>query len=324
MLDPNLVKYLKNKKNLLAFSAGVDSSALFYLFLEADIPFDLAIVNYHTRPQSDAETAHAKSLAKQYGKQIHIHDVWLNSANFEHEARQIRYTFFESLMMQYGYQTLNLAHQLNDQLEWFLMQLTKGAGLAEMLGMETLQEHEKYTFVRPLLHISRQKILAYLQQNNHHYFQDESNESLAYTRNRFRQQFANPLMEKFEEGIAKSFAFLQQDKEILKGETVVSQYGDLYVLNVQTHLRQTLHDIDKVLKKLGILPSHAQKQEIIKTKNCVISGKIAVVFQEDKIYIAPYKSTPMEKAFKERCRVCRIPSKIRPYLKAAGIEPEKI
>ena len=49
------LSYLKGKKNLLAFSAGVDSSALFFLLLEHDIKFDIALVNYGTRETSDKE-----------------------------------------------------------------------------------------------------------------------------------------------------------------------------------------------------------------------------------------------------------------------------
>ena len=49
------IENLKNKKNLLAFSAGVDSSALFFLLLEHGIKFDIALVNYGTRETSDKE-----------------------------------------------------------------------------------------------------------------------------------------------------------------------------------------------------------------------------------------------------------------------------
>ena len=58
---------LTEKKNLLAFSAGVDSSALLFLLLEHHIPFDIALVNYGTRESSDLEEAHAKKLAEKYG-----------------------------------------------------------------------------------------------------------------------------------------------------------------------------------------------------------------------------------------------------------------
>ena len=54
---------IKNQKNLLAFSAGIDSSALFFLLLEQNIPFDIAIVNYNQREQSKEEVSYAKELA---------------------------------------------------------------------------------------------------------------------------------------------------------------------------------------------------------------------------------------------------------------------
>ncbi|MCF6172420.1 MAG: hypothetical protein L3J44_01310 [Campylobacteraceae bacterium] len=61
--------------------------------------------------------------------------------------------------------------------------------------------------------------------------------------------------------------------------------------------------------------SKAQRDEIIKTKDCVVSGKIAIVFSKDLIYIAPFHEVPsMPKKFKELCRVKKIPSKVRPYI----------
>ena len=55
---------INTKKNLLAFSAGVDSSALFFILLEKDIEFDIAIVDYNLRIQSKDEIQYAKQLAK--------------------------------------------------------------------------------------------------------------------------------------------------------------------------------------------------------------------------------------------------------------------
>ena len=54
------ISHLKEKKNLLAFSTGVDSSALFFLLLENNISFDIALVNYATRDNSNEEEADAK------------------------------------------------------------------------------------------------------------------------------------------------------------------------------------------------------------------------------------------------------------------------
>ena len=50
-------------KNLLAFSGGIDSTALFFMLLEQNIDFDMAIVDYGIRAQSKDEVAYAKELA---------------------------------------------------------------------------------------------------------------------------------------------------------------------------------------------------------------------------------------------------------------------
>ena len=90
---------IKSSKNLLAFSAGVDSTALFFLLLNSNIPFDIAIVDYNIREQSKEEVAHAKNLAKKFNKKIYKKDIFLeNLSNFEKQARDIRYNFFEEII----------------------------------------------------------------------------------------------------------------------------------------------------------------------------------------------------------------------------------
>ena len=67
MLQQKTKELLKNSKNLLAFSAGGDSTALLFLLLDNNIQFDIAIVDYGIRKQSKDEVAYAQELAKQYG-----------------------------------------------------------------------------------------------------------------------------------------------------------------------------------------------------------------------------------------------------------------
>ena len=127
---------IKESKNLLAFSAGIDSTALFFLLLEYNIAFDIIIVNYNVRTQSKDELAYAINLAKTYDKEIFFKEVIIEeNSNFEKMARDIRYKYFEEIIQRHSYQTLITAQQLNDKLEWFLMQFSKGAGLFELIGL---------------------------------------------------------------------------------------------------------------------------------------------------------------------------------------------
>lgn len=314
---------LRHSRNLLAFSGGGDSTALFFLLLEHNIPFDIAHVNYQTREQSDDEEAYAKKLATRYHKQLFTFTCKLEKSNFEHHAREERYAFFEKIIHEHNYTTLLSAHHLNDKLEWFLMQLTRGAGVVEMLGMQEREEREHYMMVRPLLHVSKKTLQDYLKKQEIVYFNDESNDSLKHVRNQFRHHYANSLIETYEAGIAKSFEYMEEDAKRLLPHRA-QRVQDLFILPKDRDDLINIRHIDKTVKLLGILLSKAQRDEILKTRDCVIGGKIAVCFEEETIFIAPYLKNGMEKKFKERCRKAHIPSKIRPYLFASQIDPSAL
>jgi tRNA(Ile)-lysidine synthase len=302
------------QKNLLAFSGGVDSTALFFLLLEQNIPFDIAIVNYNTRKQSKQEIVYALSLALQYKKQCFIHDVTLEHANFEYTARQVRYEFFEEIIKEYGYETLLTAHQLNDKLEWFLMQLSKGAGLSELIGLNETLNKNNYTIFRPLLNHSKKSLEEYLQSKQLKYFYDESNNDITYTRNYFRQEFANVFLDKFENGVKKSFEYLQDDLLSLNIPfKALYQNKGLEVFKNHFDNNINIRIIDNALKKRGYLLSSKQRQEVLKQKECVI-GSFVIAMTSSHIFIAPYIKTVMPKIFKELCRKYKIPQKIRAYL----------
>jgi len=315
------VSHLKERKNLLAFSAGVDSSALFFLLLDHDIPFDIALVNYGTRDNSDTEESHAKALAKQCNLICHTIKAPPFTTHFEQNARKLRYDFFETLIEEQHYDTLLTAHQLNDQLEWLLMRLTKGAGVSELIGLEEVSQRKNYTLVRPLLAYSKEELLAYLQDNKYPYFVDESNSDEKYERNKFRRLFSDPLMAEYAEGIKRSFEYLRKDKERLEQsfETLYSEKA-LKIIKLYTDTAR-VKAVDLALKELGYLLSAAQRREIEKEESLVIGGEWAIEINNDLLYIAPYLTIDMPKKFKEQYRVLKIPAKIRPYIFKENIDP---
>lgn len=310
------ITQINTTRNLLAFSGGIDSSALFFLLLENNIPFDIAIVDYNVRDQSKEEVTYAKELAKKYNKQIFIDEVTLNSSsNFEKKARDIRYSFFETIINKYAYESLITAHQLNDKLEWFLMQLCKGAGLAEVISFEEFSKKQNYTLIRPLLNISKDELEIFLKTNNIKYFIDETNFDEKYTRNYFRKNFSNKLLEEYKNGIKNSFEYLQNDLNSLDINSSIlyeEKELEIYTLNIDNNIN--IRIIDKSLKKRGILLSKAQREEILKQKEIVISHKISINLADEYIFIAPYKTDSIPKKFKEKCRVNKIPKNVRVYI----------
>ena len=312
---------IRNQKNLLAFSAGVDSSALFFLLLENNIPFDIAIVNYNLRAQSKEEISYAKELSHTYKKEIFIYETKLDSnSNFEKNARDIRYAFFEKIIKEHHYANLITAHQLNDKLEWFMMQLSKGAGLVELIGFNEFEHKESYQIYKPLLNISKDELEKYLLENNHKYFVDQSNFDEKYKRNFFRHNFSDKLINNFSKGIKKSFEYLQKDLDSLNIQNKpLKKIKDLEIFLNQKDDNLNIRTIDLSLKRRGILLSFANRNEILKQKEISISNKINISINEDYIFIAPRVDIIMEKKFKESCRVAKIPKNIRSYIFSQNI-----
>ncbi|MCG3709875.1 tRNA lysidine(34) synthetase TilS [Aliarcobacter butzleri] len=307
---------IKESKNLLAFSAGVDSSALFFLLLKQNIPFDIAIVNYNVRVQSKDEVNYAKELALKYNKQIFIKEVKLETtSNFEKMARDIRYKFFEEIIDENSYEILITAHQLNDKLEWFLMQFTKGAGLVELIGFNEFEQKENYKVYKPLLEITKEELENFLKQENIKYFIDNSNFDEKYKRNYFRHNFSDKLLTEYTNGIKKSFKYLQDDINSLNIEIKpIKVFDELEIYKNQNDNNLNIRIIDNSLKKRGFLLSSAQREEILKQKEITISHKINISIKEDFIWICPNVSSIMDKKFKETCRINKIPKNVRNYI----------
>ena len=313
---------IKESKNLLAFSAGVDSSALFFLLLKQNIPFDIAIINYNVRVQSKNEVLYAKELALKYNKQIFIKEVKLEStSNFEKTARDIRYKFFEEIIDKNSYEVLITAHQLNDKLEWFLMQLTKGAGLIELIGFNEFEQKENYKIYKPLLDITKKELEEFLQKEDIKYFIDNSNFDEKYIRNYFRHNFSDKLLSEYSNGIKKSFKYLQNDINSLNlSIKPIKVFNKLEIYQNQNDNNLNIRIIDNNLKKRGFLLSSAQRNEIIKQKEITISHKINITLNEDFIWICPKIEINMDKKFKEFCRINKIPKNMRAYIYSLNLD----
>lgn len=309
----NLNLEIISSKNLLAFSSGVDSTALFFLLLEKNIPFDIAIVNYNQRAQSKDEVIYATQLAHKFKKKCFISEYPKNMKFSEKDARDYRYNFFNEIIEENNYESLITAHQLNDKLEWFLMQLTKGAGLSELIGMEAISYSKNYQLLKPLLDISKKELQDYLDNNFIKYFIDQTNHDEKYKRNYFRHNFSDRLIEEYQSGITKSFSYLEKDKTSLFQHIQKKEIEELSIYEYNGDVNIALRIIDQELKKRGIIISSATRDEIITNKEMVISHKISVALTNNKIYISPSISISMNKKFKEKCRVQKIPKNIRPY-----------
>ena len=147
--------------------------ACFFLLVGENIVFDIALVDYNTQKQRLEIIQHAQKLAKTHHKKCYIHHAPKIAHNFEMQARKIRYDFFETLIKEHSYKHLILAHHLNDRLEWFLMQLSKGAGLNTLLSFQAYEKRESYAIVRPLLYTPKDTLKTLAKDLK--FFEDDSN-----------------------------------------------------------------------------------------------------------------------------------------------------
>ena len=320
MLSTPVLHKLKSGRNLLAFSHGVDSTALFYLLDEAGVKFDLAIVDYNVRAQSKDEVAAAQQLAAKFNKQIYVKSVRLGESNFEHVARAARYDFFGQICREQGYENLILAHQFDDKFEWFLMQLGRGAGLSELLGMQELEPREDYMIARPLLGVRKCELERFLRERNLKYFTDETNLTDQFKRGFIRAKFSEPFLNEYFGGVKKSFEFLTADALSLTPK-ISNPAPKIYLIKRGP---SELRGVDQACKRLGLVLSSSQRNECARClengADCVLGGKVAVGAGENFILVTPYIKAAMDKKFKEACRTLKIPPINRGFLFAEGAD----
>jgi tRNA(Ile)-lysidine synthase len=318
-LPKTLLPILKEGKNLLAFSGGVDSSALFFTLLQNQIPFEVAHVNYQTRKQSDIETTHINNLCKKHNIPCHIYTCKLSKSNFEHNARKIRYSFFARILRQRELKVLLSAHQLNDRLEWLLMRLLQGAGTMSLAGFSQREIWKDWELIRPFSDVTKKSLKEFLDCNKLPYFIDESNSDFSYLRNQIRHTFSDPLLQLGEKGIRDSLHFLELDAKILQGPKP-KKIHNLWLID-RANTPSIVGVIDKILKQEGLLMSQGERKSIT-CKDGVIRNKFAIGWHKEFVGIAPYTQTAMTKEFKEACRKAKIPPLLRPYMYKKSINPD--
>lgn len=213
---------LKASKVLLAVSGGLDSMVLAHLCLQSGYTIAIAHCNFNLRgKESDEDATFVKAYCNKhnipyYTKSFLTKDyATTRKLSTQMAARDLRYNWFNDLMVTYEYDFLLTAHHLNDSLETFLINLARGTGLSGLTGIP----EESGRTIRPLLPFSRKRIHTYALKAKIDWREDSSNASDDYLRNHLRHH-AIPALEEAQSsvliGFAKTQEYLQESERLLK------------------------------------------------------------------------------------------------------------
>ena len=211
---------LKDKKLLLAVSGGVDSMVLLNLFYK--LRFDICIVhcNFQLRgKESDADEMLVRETCQDSYIPYFIESFDTlefakeNKLSIQLAARKLRYDWFQELLS-LGYDYVLTAHHLDDNVETFLINFTRGTGLEGLTGIPS----QNGNIIRPLLPFSREEIENYAQANQIQWREDSSNASDKYFRNKLRHNIV-PTLKELNTGFLDSFQntlhHLQQSESLV-------------------------------------------------------------------------------------------------------------
>lgn len=282
--ENNILK--PDERILLAVSGGIDSMVMAHLFIQMGYETGILHCNFALRgKESDKDEELVRKFADNHNIpffSIHFDTkVYAkeNSLSVQMAARELRYSWFEEIRKDNGYNLIAVAHNLNDNIETLIINLTRGTGLAGLSGMRIVNNR----LIRPLLFASRKQITDYCNLNSIKYREDKSNADTKYIRNKIRHQIIpvlkeiNPSIETTLNETAERFIGINEIvSEFIRKlrEKICEQSGEITTFNINL-LRAHLHNkaiIFELFKPFGII--NVQLEDLIKVINGKTGGQI--------------------------------------------------
>ena len=212
-----------NDRILLAVSGGIDSMVLLHLYFAAGYKPGIAHCNFHLRgAESDADEKFVKSSAENMDAAYHQQDFDTEQSadesgiSIQMAARNLRYRWFEEILKRHGYNFIATAHNQDDEIETFFINLSRGTGIRGLTGIPVRSEK----VIRPLLFASRESIVDYAIEHDIRFREDSSNASDKYLRNRVRHHLI-PMLE--EENPSFRMALMDTMRKLSETEKLYQQ-----------------------------------------------------------------------------------------------------
>ncbi|WP_312206848.1 tRNA lysidine(34) synthetase TilS [Epilithonimonas hominis] len=235
----------QQKTYLLAVSGGVDSMVLADLFQVSGFNFHIAHINYHLRNEdSNLDQKLVFDFCEKHKIPFHLYEVSQNDNQPENSiqnwARELRYRYFREIQEKENLDYLVTAHHLNDQLETFIINLSKASGIR---GLSGIPQNEN-AIIRPLLGFSKDEIYDFAKENQIDFREDQSNQKTDYLRNKIRHNIV-PELEKinsdFLTNFSKSIHYINQAKDFINQ----SIEEKINILKISSNENQIIIDKEK-------------------------------------------------------------------------------
>jgi tRNA(Ile)-lysidine synthase len=220
---------------LLAVSGGIDSVTMMHLFLNHSSKMGVVHCNFQLRGiDSDEDELFVRNLCNL--NQIPFYTKRFNTLRYAEEkklsiqvaARELRYHYFEEVRAGEGYDWVAVAHNSDDTIETFFINLLRGTGIQGLTGIKS----KAGRIIRPLLFASRMQIESFAKENKMLYRLDKSNISNKYKRNQIRNELI-PLL------VSMAPAFRKTILELMHNLNGVSQ---IYHAQVQNSISDLIKD----------------------------------------------------------------------------------
>lgn len=236
--------FLSGKRLLVACSGGLDSMTLCSLLLQSGQDVAVAHGNFGLRgTESDADAQFVEAFCAaqnlrffttKFDTQAYRQDA---KVSVQMAARELRYAWFTELLQQHDLDYILTAHHADDNLETFLINLSRGTGIDGLAGIPA--EHGKV--IRPLLVFSREDIASYAAAQQLTWREDSSNASDAYLRNQIRHHIVPALKAMKPEFLS---SFLDTQSHLRQAQSLVADAANLVYKQV------AVAQDDKILFKI--------------------------------------------------------------------------
>lgn len=303
-LNKNLPELL-NARILVACSGGLDSMALTHLLMGSKIEIGLAHCNFSLRGE---ESDNDESFVVEQSEQL---EIPVYTQTFETEifasdqglstqmaARELRYSWFEEIRADFKYDYIVTAHHLDDSLETFFINLSRGTGIRGISGIPAVNGY----VIRPLLPFSRKEIFEYAKNNGILWREDSSNAKIEYLRNQIRHEVIPPFKsssKNWMESFQKTLSNLQDTANLLEDylsivmKLVVEEREEAYAIridkltelpNYEALLYELLSDFGFTAWEdiLNLISAQSGKQVFSKTHRLLKDREVILLTEKPK------------------------------------------